>query len=95
MKILSSCCRLSFLTAGVDELDSYDSIVTRGRQQWEMLFTIDKHGSKIDRNSVFNCHLSPVGGQMTIENSISNDFLSTFVDSIDVFDCRLPGVIVA
>ena len=29
---------------------------------------------------------------MTIENSVSNDFLSTFVDSIGVFDCRLPGV---
>ena len=29
---------------------------------------------------------------MTIENSVSNDFFSTFLDSIDVFDCRLPGV---
>ena len=29
---------------------------------------------------------------MAIKNSISNDFLSTFIDSIDVFDCRLPGV---
>ena len=29
---------------------------------------------------------------MAIENSVSNEFLSTFVDSIDVFDCRLPGV---
>ena len=29
---------------------------------------------------------------MTIKNSVSNDFLSTFVDSINVFDCRLPGV---
>ena len=25
--------------------------------------------------------------------SVSNDFLSAFVDSIDVFDCRLPSVI--
>ena len=31
-----------------------------------MLLTIDGRGSKIDRNSVFDCHLSPV--------SISNDF---------------------
>ena len=30
---------------------------------------------------------------MAIENFVSNDFLSKFVDSIDVFDCRLPGVI--
>ena len=28
---------------------------------------------------------------MAVENSVSNDFLSTFVDGIDVFDCRLPG----
>ena len=30
---------------------------------------------------------------MAIKNSVSNDFLSTLVDSIHVFDCRLPGVI--
>ena len=30
---------------------------------------------------------------MTIENSVSIDFGSTLVDSINVFDCRLPGVI--
>ena len=30
---------------------------------------------------------------MEIENYVSNDFLSAFVDSINVFDCRLPGVI--
>ena len=40
-------------------------------------------GSKIARNSVFNCHLSPVA----MKNSVSNDFLSTFVDS---WRFRLP-----
>ena len=30
---------------------------------------------------------------MTIENTVSNDFWSRLVDSIDVFDCRLPGVL--
>ena len=30
---------------------------------------------------------------MAIENSVSNDFLSTFLDSIGVFDCRLPDVL--
>ena len=30
---------------------------------------------------------------MEIENSVSNDFSSTFVDSMNVFDCRLSGVI--
>ena len=30
---------------------------------------------------------------MTIDNSVSNEFCSTFVDSINVFDCCLSGVI--
>ena len=30
---------------------------------------------------------------MANENSVSNYFVSTFVDNIDVFDCRLSGVI--
>ena len=30
--------------------------------------------------------------QMAIKNSISKDFLSTFLDSIGVFDCPLPRV---
>ena len=60
--------------------------ITPGRWQSKTLFTIDKRGSKIDRNSVFDCHLSPVGGQMTMENSVSKDFLSTFVKSIVDFD---------
>ena len=58
-----------------------------------MLSTIDGRGSKIDRNSVFDCHLSPVWQQMAIENSVSNKFLSTFLDSIGIFDCRLTGVV--
>ena len=29
---------------------------------------------------------------MARKNFVSNDFLSTFVDSSNVFDCRLPGV---
>ena len=63
-----------------------------GRRQSKTLLTIDECGSKLARNSVFNCHLSPVRQQMAIENSVSvvNDFLSTFADSIYVFDCRLP-----
>ena len=58
-----------------------------------MLSTIDEHGSKIVRNGVVDCHLLPVWRQMAIENSVSNYFLSTFLDSIGVFNCRLPGVI--
>ena len=30
---------------------------------------------------------------MAIGNSVSNNFLSTFVDSIDFFDCGLRGVL--
>ena len=44
---------------------------------------IDECGSKIPRNSVFDI----------IENSVSKDFLSTFVDSINIFDCCLFAVI--
>ena len=29
---------------------------------------------------------------MAIKNSVSIDFFSTFVDSIDIFDCPLPGM---
>ena len=69
-----------------------ESELTPGRWQSKTVITIDKNGSKIAGNSVFDCYLSPVRRQMAIENSVSNDFLSTFVDSIDVFDYRLPGV---
>ena len=36
--------------------------------------TFDKHRSKIVRNRVFDCHLSPDWRQMAIENTVSNDF---------------------
>ena len=39
------------------------------------LLTIDERGSgKIARNRFFDCHLSPAGRQMDIENSVSNEF---------------------
>ena len=57
------------------------------------LSTIDERGSKINRNNVFDCYLSPVWRQMAIENTVSIDLLSTFLDGIGVFDCRLPGVV--
>ena len=56
-----------------------------------MLFTMDNRGSEIATTSVFDCHLSPVERLMAIEHSVSNYFLSAFIDSIDVFDCRLSG----
>ena len=62
------------------------------RWQSKTLLTIDEHGSKFARNSVFDCHLSPAGRQIAIEISVSNDFSPTFVDSINVYDCFLSGV---
>ena len=47
---------------------------TPGRQQSKLLLAITERGPKIAINSVFDCHLSPVGRQMAITNSISNDF---------------------
>ena len=47
---------------------------------------------KIAKNSVFDCYLSPVR-HMAIESSVSNDFLSMFVHSINIFNCRLSSVV--
>ena len=69
------------------------TVNTLSRQQSKTLSTIDECGLKIDRNSVFDCHLLQVWRQMAIKNSVSNDFLSTFLDSIGTFDCCLPGVV--
>ena len=44
------------------------------RRQSKALLTIDERGSKITRNSVFYCHLSPAGRQMAIKTLVSNDF---------------------
>ena len=52
----------------------YFSKPTSGRWQLKTLLTIDGRGSKIARNSVFDCQLSPNWRQMAIENYVSNDF---------------------
>ena len=66
--------------------------ITPGRRQSKRLSTMDEHISKNNRSSVFDCHLSPVWRQMEIKNSVYNDFRSTFLNSIGIFDCCLPGV---
>ena len=38
------------------------------------MLIIDKCRSKIVRNRVFDCHLSPFGRQMAIKNTVSSDF---------------------
>ena len=61
------------------------SMLTPGRWQSKTLPTIDERGSKIDRNSVFDCHLSPVWRQMAIENSVSNQIFDQRSTIILVF----------
>ena len=50
------------------------AVITSGRRQSKTLLTTDERGSKIARNSVFDCLLSPIGRQMVIENSVPNEF---------------------
>ena len=68
--------------------------ITPGRWQSKTLSTINERGSKIDRNSVFDCFLSPLWRQMEIKNCVSIGFffLSKFLDTIGALDCRLPGM---
>ena len=58
------------------------------RRQSKMLLTIDERRLKITRTSVFDRHCR----QMAIENSVSSDYRSTFVEGIIVFDCPISGV---
>ena len=47
---------------------------TSDRRQSKTRLKIDERGSKIARNSNFDCRLSLFEQQMTIKNSVSNDF---------------------
>ena len=55
----------------------------------ETRLSIDERGSRIARNSVFDCH---AGDKRQSKTPFLTMFLSTFVDSINVLDCRLSGV---
>ena len=68
-------------------------VSTPDRPQSKKLLTIGECGSKIATTSFFYYHLSPVMRGRAIEYSVYNYFWSTFVDSIDVFNCRLSGVV--
>ena len=46
----------------------------------ENVNTIGERSSKIVRNRVFDCQLSPDLRQMAIDNTVYSDFLSEFVD---------------
>ena len=58
-------CRLSGVITIADVFSIGGKRSARNKRQ---------RGSKIVRNSVFDCHLSPVGQQMAIENAVSSDF---------------------
>ena len=57
-----------------NKIPCYYFTLDRRQSKAASLSTIDERGSKIYRNSVFNCHLSPLGRQMAIENTVSIDF---------------------
>ena len=60
--------------ANVAHFLSTCTIYTSDRRQSKTFLTISERGSKVARNNVFDCRLSPVGRQMAIENSFSTDF---------------------
>ena len=59
----------------------------------ENVNTIAEHISKLVRNRAFHCHLSPVGRQMAIKNTVSNDLNRCSLIVKSIFDCRISGVI--
>ena len=66
-------------------------VITPGRPQSKTISIIDNRGSKIYRNRPSSI---AIWQQMAIESSVSNNFLSTFLDSIGEFDCCLPGMVI-
>ena len=64
------------------------NIITPGRRQSETVLISDGHGSKIAINSVFDCHLSPIGRQMESE-TVSNGF---YLRSSILLRFRLPPI---
>ena len=59
----------------------------------ENVNNIDDRRSKIVRNRVFDCHLSPDWRQMAIFNTVSSFFDPRSSIAKSDFDCRLSGVI--
>ena len=47
--------------------------------------TIDERGSRIARNRALDCHLSPDWRQMAIQNTVSSDLRSAFIDCSERF----------
>ena len=90
IQTVCKCYQQTALTHTVKE--NVLNSTTPGRRQSKTISTIDECGSKSIETVFSDSHLSQVWRQMAIENTVSIDFWSTFLDSIGVFDCRLPGV---
>ena len=63
---------------------------SQDRRQSKMLLTINERRPEIARYIVVDCQLSSVGRQLAIEISVSKDFRSTFVDSINFSIAAYP-----
>ena len=59
----------------------------------ENVNTIDERRSKIVRNRVFDCRVSPDWRHMAIKNTVFSEFDRRSSIDKSVFDCRLPNVI--
>ena len=94
-KTLSTIDERGSKTVACCDRKRYQQSTNADQKPWhaaiETLSTIDECGSK-SLETVLDCHLSPVLRQMAIENSVSNDFSSAFLETIGIFVCRLTGV---
>ena len=86
-------CELMLYQLLIFQREEQCNLTIPDRHQSKTLLTIDECRSKIARNSVFDCHMSPFRGQMAIKNYVSIYFLSMFVDSINIFLCHLSCVL--
>ena len=72
-------------------LYSHVSVITPDRRQSKKSILLTH--TKIARNRVFDCHLSPDWRQMAIENTVSSHFDPRLSIVKSIFDCRLSGVV--
>ena len=83
------CCSVTNLEHIADQ-DSLNygktdvCIIKPGTRQAKMLLTIDKRGTKMARNSFFDCHLSPVWRLMAIEKLCFYNFHLIMERQMDV-----------
>ena len=69
-------------------------IITSGRRQSKTLLTIDEHGPKSLETAFKVAICRQYGDKWQSQTLFLTFFLSTFVDGIIVFDCRLPSGVI-